>query len=174
MKKALIPAFLLVLGSTVLGATVLKGQLAWAAPPVPSVFVTNDASNPVPAREQNLDADGNIKVHEQGTADVNVTNSSLPIAPPPPVTGGGGGQGLACPNEFSVGPRIASALRIVWSSTIVSVKLRRENVVVAYFIHALEGEGDSFELALTRPIAFDEIQCVGLGDITVSWVGNNP
>jgi hypothetical protein len=72
MKKAIIPAFLLVLGSTVLGATVLQERLAWAAPPLPSVFVANDAASPVPAREQNVDADGNIKVHEQGTSRVRV------------------------------------------------------------------------------------------------------
>lgn len=34
--------------------------------------------------EQNLDADGNIKVHEQGIADVNVTNTSLAVAPAEP------------------------------------------------------------------------------------------
>jgi hypothetical protein len=32
-----------------------------------------------PVREQNLDGSGAIRVHEQGTADVNVTNGSLSI-----------------------------------------------------------------------------------------------
>ncbi len=31
-------------------------------------------------REQNLDANGLIRVHEQGTANVNVTNASLPVS----------------------------------------------------------------------------------------------
>jgi len=31
-------------------------------------------------REQNLDANGLIRIHEQGTASVNVTNSSLPVS----------------------------------------------------------------------------------------------
>jgi len=35
-----------------------------------SVFVTNDGSHAVPVREQALDANGNVKVHEQGTAAV--------------------------------------------------------------------------------------------------------
>ena len=33
----------------------------------------------LPVREQNLDAAGSIKVHEQGTADVHVTNPSLNV-----------------------------------------------------------------------------------------------
>jgi len=33
-----------------------------------------------PVREQNLDAGGYIRVHEQGTANVNVTNGSLPVS----------------------------------------------------------------------------------------------
>lgn len=40
--------------------------------------------NPTPpgqqVREQNLDENGNIRVHEQGTADVNVTNRSLLVS----------------------------------------------------------------------------------------------
>ncbi|HEY6960603.1 MAG TPA: hypothetical protein VI408_01800, partial [Gaiellaceae bacterium] len=72
-------AFLLLLGSTVLGATVLREPVADAAAPIASVFVSNDASHPVPVREQNLDANGDVKVHEQGTANVNVTNSTLAV-----------------------------------------------------------------------------------------------
>jgi hypothetical protein len=63
---------LLLLGSTILGATILREPVAWAAAPIASVFVTNDASSPVPVREQNLDANGNLKVHEQGMANVSV------------------------------------------------------------------------------------------------------
>jgi hypothetical protein len=42
-----------------------------AAPPPPS---------PQQVREQNLDGSGFIRVHEQGTANVNVTNGSLPVS----------------------------------------------------------------------------------------------
>jgi hypothetical protein len=71
MRKALIPAFLLVLGSAVLGATVMHEPIAHAGSAM-SVLVANSKTTPVPVSEQNLDASGNIKVHEQGTANVNV------------------------------------------------------------------------------------------------------
>jgi hypothetical protein len=58
---------------------VFQGQAARAASSILSVFVTNGPSHPVPAQEQNLDASGNIKVHEQGTANVNVTNTTVPV-----------------------------------------------------------------------------------------------
>jgi hypothetical protein len=48
MRKALIPAFLLVLGAIVLGATVFPEQLARAAKPIDQVFVTNTSTDPVP------------------------------------------------------------------------------------------------------------------------------
>jgi hypothetical protein len=56
--------------------TVLR-EPANAAANAPSIFMSFDTSHPVPVREQNIDANGNIKVHEQGTANVNATNSSL-------------------------------------------------------------------------------------------------
>jgi len=55
---------LLLLGSAVLGATVLRTQIAGAAQP------------PQPVREANTDPNGNIKMHEQGTATVSVDSSS--------------------------------------------------------------------------------------------------
>jgi hypothetical protein len=115
MGKVLIAAFLLILASAVLGATALREPLAWAAPPITSVFVTNDEASPIPAREQNLDANGNIKIHEQGTANVNVTNASLPVAPLEPVTGGGGARTITCPGSIPVGDTVtASSLQISW------------------------------------------------------------
>jgi hypothetical protein len=70
MRKVLTTVFLLLLVSAVLGATVLREPLAQAAAPIASVFVSNDASSPIPVREQNLDANGNVKVHEQGALSV--------------------------------------------------------------------------------------------------------
>jgi hypothetical protein len=46
-----------------------------AAAQITSVFVTNDSANPVPVQEQRADANGNIKIHEQGTASVRVDNT---------------------------------------------------------------------------------------------------
>jgi hypothetical protein len=61
MRRVIIPALLLILLSVVLGATVFREQVAQAAA---TLMV----------REQNTDANGNIKVHEQGTAAVHVNN----------------------------------------------------------------------------------------------------
>lgn len=54
---------LLVLGATFLGATALSGPIATAAQSV-SATITDP-----------LDGQGNVRVHEQGTANVNVANS---------------------------------------------------------------------------------------------------
>jgi hypothetical protein len=81
MRRAIIPALLLVLVSVVLGATVFREQVAHAASNL-NVFVTNDSAHPVPVREQNLDS-GNIKVHEQGTANVNVTGGKVDLGATP-------------------------------------------------------------------------------------------
>jgi hypothetical protein len=65
-------------GSTLVLAIAILLVSGWgtaAADQLFSVFVTNTAANPVPVREQNLDGSGSIKVHEQGTAHVNVTNT---------------------------------------------------------------------------------------------------
>jgi hypothetical protein len=64
MRKAIAAAILLLVGSAALGATVFRTQIAGAAQP------------PQPVREVNTDANGNIKVHEQGTATVSVDSSS--------------------------------------------------------------------------------------------------
>ena len=65
MRKAVFVAFLLMLGSAVLGATVLREPFAWAATPFQNVIVVNDTSAPIPVREQNLDAGGAIQVADQ-------------------------------------------------------------------------------------------------------------
>jgi hypothetical protein len=51
----------------VLLATIWASFAAAANPPHPEFNVANTTENPVPTVEQNLDANGNIKVHEQGT-----------------------------------------------------------------------------------------------------------
>jgi hypothetical protein len=86
MRKALAVGTVLLATSAVLGGTVFRQQVADAAN-LMSVFVTNDSAHPVPVREQNTDANGNIKVHEQGTANVSVqgtpgvtiANTTVPV-----------------------------------------------------------------------------------------------
>ena len=51
MRKALIPAFLLVLGAVVLGSTVFREQLASAATPFEHVIIANTNTNPVPVQQ---------------------------------------------------------------------------------------------------------------------------
>ena len=66
-RPALIGALLLVVAGVVLGATVFRTDIAQATGLAQAVTVNNTAANPVP-------------VHEQGTAQVNVTNSSLDVS----------------------------------------------------------------------------------------------
>lgn len=65
MKKALIAALLLALGAA-LGGTALRMPLANAAGSIPTMLVGNDSQHALPVREQNLDAGGNIRVHDDG------------------------------------------------------------------------------------------------------------
>jgi len=62
-RKFAVAVGLLVVAA-ILGASVLREPIAAAASPFTNVIVGNDASNPVPVREQNTDANGNIRVHE--------------------------------------------------------------------------------------------------------------
>ena len=77
MRKTLLVALLVAAGAA-LGGTVLRNPIAYAATNVPQMFVSNDSAHAVPVREQNLDAGNNLRVHEQGTANVNVTNTYDP------------------------------------------------------------------------------------------------
>jgi hypothetical protein len=175
MKKPLIPALLLIVGSVALGATVFRAPLATAAGGIPSMLVANDKQHALPVEEQNLDAEGNIKVHEQGTADVNVTNSSLPVAPLEPITGGGGSFSITCPDQVFPGTITASAVQIGWTSLAGhSVRLSRGQSVVADFAGPQFTGERSLALSLTRPVAFDQVGCFGTGDVVLNWVGNEP
>jgi hypothetical protein len=77
MRRIVFWAFLLLLGSGVLGATVFQGQIAGAA----GEKQARPTAQPTQTvREQNLDTNGFIRTHEQGTADVNVTNATVPVS----------------------------------------------------------------------------------------------
>jgi hypothetical protein len=180
MRKSLILGIaLLVTSVVVLGGTVFRQQVADAAS-VLNVFVTNNSSHPVPVREQNLDAQGNIKVHEQGTANVNVTNSSLSVAQPAPVTAGGTSVGFASSSTISQSGT-ATALSIHFTpatGSTIALKLDFQGNTVAVFDGPPTGN-DSIVLALSRPIRWDQMECLGAappnnGECDVSWVGNEP
>jgi hypothetical protein len=169
---------------------------------ITSVFVTNTATHPVPVKEQgipkvtvqNVDATGNMKVHEQGTAkvlvqnstalpvheqgtaNVNVTNGSLSVAPAAAITGGGYSQAIAAgsgPDLFSP-LQVASALTIHMGPGVNGVTFYNNGSVVASFPGPHNFGRSDVELALTRPISFDEIVCGGSSDVcSVGWVGNS-
>jgi hypothetical protein len=77
-------ALLVLLLGAVLGATVLREPMATAATPFQNVIVANTADNPVPVTQTgtanvnvtNTDENGNIKVHEQGTASVQAVDQT--------------------------------------------------------------------------------------------------
>lgn len=66
-KRAFISVVGLISASVLLGATVFREDIAQAAQAVSAEIVGP------------LDAQGNVKVHEQGTADVRVANRAVPI-----------------------------------------------------------------------------------------------
>jgi hypothetical protein len=188
MKKWSFVLVLLV-GATILGATVLREPIAHAAATVNATIVGPLDNGNVKVHEQgtakvseqNVDANGNVKVHEQGTADVNVTNSSLSIAPAAPITSGGFSSSLS--TGVSCHPlgvdEIATALSIKLSSGVESVLLGNGggscSGFAALFAGPATGGNDSIVLTLARPIKFNEIGCIGAsGFCSVSWVGGSP
>lgn len=183
MRRPVIAALLLLLGSAILGATILREPIAGAARLAQSVVISNTPDQAVPVREQNKDGSGNIKVHEQGTANVNVTNSGLSVVPLPlpPVTDGGGFQTIGSatpPITYSFQqPVVATALAIHMTGPVTSVGLEYQGHAVAAFRGPQDDIGSpSVDLALTRPVAMDSFACWGSpgGYCTVSWVGAEP
>lgn len=121
-----------------------------------NVFVTNDSSHPVPAREQNTDANGNIKVHEQGTANVSVTNSSLPVALSP-VSGGGNAATVQAGDSATYSPPVvASGLTMLLTGEIDEVIFFYQNSPVAFITGpsgtSLSSAPSTVYMPLTRPI----------------------
>jgi hypothetical protein len=173
-RRASISALLLIGVGVVLGATVFRTDIAQATGLAQSVTVNNTAGNPVPVREQNLDGSGNIKVHEQGTANVNVTNSSLTVASPAPITGGALEWSTPCPVTFPFGTVVASALTFHLSAAVVSVEFRTGNSIAFSAFGPASGGPADVNLALARPISFDTIACTGSGTFAGGIVGNSP
>jgi hypothetical protein len=175
-RQAGIGALLLICVGVVVGATVFRTDIAQATGLAQSVTVNNKPGNAVPVREQNLDGSGNVKVHEQGTANVNVTNSSLTVASPAPITAGAIGVGLPSPAGFNFGGSVvASALTFHLSAGVEKVTLRTGSSSIAYTAvgPGLGGPAD-IDLAFERPISFDTIECTGSGTVAGGTVGNSP
>ena len=119
MKKWLF-AVGLVGGSLLLGGTVLREPIAYAAQSVSATIVGP------------LDANGNVAVHEQGTADVNVTNTDLgvhgtvSVSTPSPISSGAREAGLegGVDSKNSDGTRTVSVINadmtpgILWLSAL--------------------------------------------------------
>ena len=180
-KTGLTASLLSLLAGTTLGATLLHEPLASAAAKAPSFFVSNDAAHAVPVREQNLDGNGSVKVHEQGTARVEVTNESLPLAPAAPVTGGGGGINSGGGVVYL--PGTATALMIHMTSNVVGVWFRYRGKLVAYFSGPATGDNvhgqAHFVVPLPRAITWDQFECRVTGGATgdqclIDWIGNEP
>jgi hypothetical protein len=164
MRKYLLVGGMVLLG-LLLGATVFREPVAWAAQAV-------DARITAP-----LDVSGNVKVHEAGTANVNVTNSSLAVTAASPITGGGAADGCKVSNNPCTFPsQTASALSIHLTAGVAFLSLERSGSIVATFLGPDLNGNASTDLALARPISFDTIVCNGgpTDECTVSWVGNSP
>jgi hypothetical protein len=73
-RQAGLMALLLVSVGVVLGVTVFRSDIAQATGLAQSVTVDNTHAQAVPVREQDLDASGNIRVHEQGVVRDDHTN----------------------------------------------------------------------------------------------------
>jgi hypothetical protein len=76
MRKAMIPAFLLVLGAVVLGSTVFREQLARAATPFEHVIVANTTTNPVPVHQV-----GTSTTSVSGTVGIDSTHNTVKLDP---------------------------------------------------------------------------------------------
>lgn len=150
MRKAIIPAFLLVLGSVILGATVLREPIAQAATPFTNVIVGNTSSQPVPVQ----------------------------VAAPTPITSGGRGLSAPAGSTTSVDPTTASAISIHLDPGISVVVLKTGSSAgdaAAAFWGPAAGGSAEVELTFTRPISFDTIDCKGTGgNCMVSVVGAAP
>jgi hypothetical protein len=171
-KYALGAGGMLVLVMAILLAT---GWGSAVAAQISSVFVTNDAAHAVPVHANNTDANGNLKVHEQGTANVQGTVNVEQV----PVTSGGDFAIIDCSGEGTqeVHQGVATALVIHMQSGVDAMQLRNSGSLIL----DLEGPGDGaladVNLPLTRPIQFNTIECISssaANRLIVGWIGNNP
>lgn len=188
MRKALIPAFLLVLVAVVLGSTVFREQVVNAATtPFQNVVVTNTSTNPVPVQQvgtsttsvsgavtldstdaahlANIEkALGNLKFDSSGNLE-----TAAPTTPPAPVTehclGVNTGSHRDIPNDET----LHSLCNEDFYITDITAAGMDEKVEVDFFYKGdlvlhLMGAGsffdgaDSYQLDLTHPLHVDSVQ----------------
>jgi hypothetical protein len=174
-RRAIISALLLIGVGVILGTTVFRADIAQATGLAQSVTVNNTTSNPVPVNVTNT----SVPVHEQGTANVNVTNSSLSVAAAPPINDGGSAVLFhpgASPFDLS-STATASALSIHLTDEVAYLSLSLgDDDHSALFYGPASGGNSTIVLALSRPITFNKLVCQGgaSAQCSVSWVGNKP
>jgi hypothetical protein len=159
MKKWLF-AVGLVGGSLLLGGTVLREPIAYAAQSVSATIIGP------------LDANGNVQVHEQGTADVNVTNTDLgvhgtvSVSTPSPISSGAREAGIqgGTDSKNSEGTRTVSVINADLTPGITGFRLYTAGGgIAAAFLGPGEGGQAHLLIPLPRPISFDSIACFGPG-----------
>jgi len=160
VRKALIPALLLVLGAVVLGSTVFREQIARAAAtPFQNVVVTNTNTNPVQVQQV-----GTSTTSVTGTVGIDPSKNTVQVASPGSVKQQcfsfgsrfdvpfGNSKTLLCQSDFYVTDITASGMD---DDMVVDFEYNGGEVLQ---LRGSDADGAaSYQLDLTRPIHIDEI-----------------
>jgi len=162
-KRATIGGLLLVALGVILGATVFRTDIARATGLAsgPTVTVVNTPAQAVPVREQNLDG-GNIKVHEEGTANVRVVDSQEPFQQALNVSLADGEFGDDAFFTVPAGKRL-----VIQYVAVRAFVPPNEGVSVGYRV------GNALGTTAGVPIVSGGLQRTSAGD-TVPWAGGGP
>jgi hypothetical protein len=158
----------------VVAVVLATGSGSAVAAQISSVFVTNDAAHAVPVHANNTDANGNLRVHEQGTASVQGTVNVNQV----PVTTGNSAF-IRCSGEGTVETHhaVATVLAIHMDSGLRAVDFLGASSGVISFEGPSDGGPSNVILPLTRPLQFEAIGCASddaqQNGLFVSWAGNN-
>jgi hypothetical protein len=172
MRKALIPAFLLVVAAIVLGSTLFREQLVNAATtPFQNVVVQNTSTNPVPVKEvgtSTTSVTGTVGIDStQNTVKLDSTGNTVKIAPPGPVAehclnvvGFGsqsvpndGNEHTLCSDDFYVTDINLTGM----DDNMVLHLLYNGNTVLAVS-GSTKGASDSYQFDLSHPIHIDTVE----------------
>jgi hypothetical protein len=160
VRKAFIPAFLLVLGGVVLGSTVFREQIARAAAtPFQNVVVTNTNTNPVQVQQV-----GTSTTSVSGTVGIDPSKNTVQVASPGPVKQ----QCFSFGSRFDVpfGNAKTPLCQSDFYVTDITASGMDDDMVVDFEYNGGEvlqlrgGDADgagSYQLDLTHPIHIDEI-----------------
>jgi len=160
MRKALIPAFLLVVAAIVLGSTVFREQIARAATtPFQRVVVQNTSTNPVPVTQV-----GTSTTSVSGTVGIDPTKNTVKMTSPGAVTqqcfsfgsrfdvAFGNSRTALCQSDFYVTDITASGMD---DDMVVDFEYNGGEVLQ---LRGSDADGAaSYQLDLTHPIHIDEI-----------------